>query len=463
MDQVFDLFDRLGASDEQLDFPVVYTSALNGISGIDSENIEKDMSPLLDLIIEKVKSPNVDPIGPFQMQISALDYTSYVGVIGIGRVTRGSISRNTPVTIIDSENKTRSGRVLEIMGNMGVERISLETASAGDIICVTGIDGLNISDTLCSNDKVEALPTLTVDEPTVSMSFQVNDSPFAGLEGKYVTSRNIKERLEKELLHNVALKVEDTDSNDKFKVSGRGELHLSVLIETMRREGFELSVGRPEVVQREIDGIIEEPFESVVIDCEEQHQGSVMEALGKRKGDLKNMVPDGKGRVRLDYIIPARGLIGFRSEFLTMTSGAGILTSVFDHYGQVKIGELESRNNGVLISNVKGKTLAYALYNLQDRGRLMIDANIDVYEGQIVGIHSRGNDLTVNPTKAKQLTNVRASGSDEATILSPPIKYSLEQALEFIEDDELVEVTPESIRLRKKFLQEHERKRAKRL
>ena len=458
LDQVFDLFDRLGASDEQLDFPVVYTSALNGISGIDSENIEKDMSPLLDLIIEKVKSPNVDPIGPFQMQISALDYTSYVGVIGIGRVTRGSISRNTPVTIIDSENKTRSGRVLEIMGNMGVERISLETASAGDIICVTGIDGLNISDTLCSNDKVEALPTLTVDEPTVSMSFQVNDSPFAGLEGKYVTSRNIKERLEKELLHNVALKVEDTDSNDKFKVSGRGELHLSVLIETMRREGFELSVGRPEVVQREIDGIIEEPFESVVIDCEEQHQGSVMEALGKRKGDLKNMVPDGKGRVRLDYIIPARGLIGFRSEFLTMTSGAGILTSVFDHYGQVKIGELESRNNGVLISNVKGKTLAYALYNLQDRGRLMIDANIDVYEGQIVGIHSRGNDLTVNPTKAKQLTNVRASGSDEATILSPPIKYSLEQALEFIEDDELVEVTPESIRLRKKFLQEHERK-----
>jgi GTP-binding protein len=463
LDQVFDLFDRLGASDEQLDFPVVYTSALNGISGIDSENIEKDMSPLLDLIIEKVKSPNVDPIGPFQMQISALDYTSYVGVIGIGRVTRGSISRNTPVTIIDSENKTRSGRVLEIMGNMGVERISLETASAGDIICVTGIDGLNISDTLCSNDKVEALPTLTVDEPTVSMSFQVNDSPFAGLEGKYITSRNIKERLEKELLHNVALKVEDTDSNDKFKVSGRGELHLSVLIETMRREGFELSVGRPEVVQREIDGIIEEPFESVVIDCEEQHQGSVMEALGKRKGDLKNMVPDGKGRVRLDYIIPARGLIGFRSEFLTMTSGAGILTSVFDHYGQVKIGELESRNNGVLISNVKGKTLAYALYNLQDRGRLMIDANIDVYEGQIVGIHSRGNDLTVNPTKAKQLTNVRASGSDEATILSPPIKYSLEQALEFIEDDELVEVTPESIRLRKKFLQEHERKRAKRL
>ncbi len=463
LDQVFDLFDRLGATDEQLDFPVVYASALNGVAGLDSENIENDMSPLLDLIIENVKSPNVDPKGVFQMQISALDYTSYVGVIGIGRVTRGSISRNTFVTIIDSENKTRSGRVLEIMGNMGVERVPLEIASAGDIICVTGIDGLNISETLCGNDKVEALPPLTVDEPTVSMSFQVNDSPFAGLEGKYVTSRNIKERLEKELLHNVALRVENTDSNDKFKVSGRGELHLSVLIETMRREGFELSVGRPEVVQREVEGNIEEPFESVVIDCEEQHQGSVMEALGKRKGDLKNMVPDGKGRVRLDYIIPARGLIGFRSEFLTMTSGSGILTSIFDHYGQVKVGELESRNNGVLISNVKGKTLAYALYNLQGRGRLMIDANMDVYEGQIVGIHSRGNDLTVNPTKAKQLTNVRASGTDEATILSPPIKYTLEQALEFIEDDELVEVTPVSIRLRKKFLQEHERKKANRV
>lgn len=462
LDQVFDLFDRLGATDEQLDFPVVYASALNGIAGLDSENLENDMSPLLNLIIEKVKSPDVDPTGTFQMQISALDYTSYVGVIGIGRISRGCISRNTPVTIIDSKNKTRSGRVLEIMGNMGVERISLEAASAGDIICITGIDGLNISDTLCGNDKIEALPLLTVDEPTVSMSFQVNDSPFAGLEGKYVTSRNIKERLERELLHNVALRVEDTESNDKFKVSGRGELHLSVLIETMRREGFELSVGRPEVVQQEVNGNIQEPFESVVIDCEEQHQGSVMEALGNRKGDLKNMVPDGKGRVRLDYIMPARGLIGFRSEFLTMTSGSGILTSVFDHYGQVKAGGIESRNNGVLVSNVKGKTLAYALYNLQDRGRLMIDANIDVYEGQIVGIHSRGNDLTVNPTKAKQLTNVRASGSDEATILSPPIKYTLEQALEFIEDDELVEVTPISIRLRKKFLKEHERKRANR-
>ena len=462
MDQVFDLFDRLGATDEQLDFPVIYASALNGIAGLEEDNMSEDMTPLLQLILDNVSPPNVDPEGPFQMQISALDYSSYVGVIGVGRVTRGKISRNTPVTVIDSENKTRPGRVLEILGNMGVERVPVEEATAGDIVCITGIDALNISDTLCSPETVEALPQLTVDEPTVSMTFQVNDSPFAGLEGKYVTSRNIKERLDRELLHNVALKVEQGESADKFIVSGRGELHLSVLIETMRREGFEMSVGRPEVVQRIVDGKIEEPFEAVVVDCEEQHQGSVMEALGVRKGDLKNMVPDGKGRVRLDYIIPARGLIGFRSEFLTMTSGTGIITSIFDHYGQVKVGEVQSRTNGVLISNVKGKTLAYALFNLQGRGRLMTDANMEVYEGQVVGIHSRGNDLTVNPTKAKQLTNVRASGTDEATVLSPPIRYTLEQALEFIEDDELVEVTPESIRVRKKFLLEHERKRAAR-
>jgi len=462
MDQVFDLFDRLGATDEQLDFPVIYASALNGIAGLEEDNMSDDMTPLLQLILDNVNPPQVDPEGPFQMQISALDYSSYVGVIGVGRVTRGKIARNTPVTVIDSENKTRPGRVLEILGNMGVERVPVEEATAGDIVCITGIDALNISDTLCSPETVEALPQLTVDEPTVSMTFQVNDSPFAGLEGKYVTSRNIKERLDRELLHNVALKVEPGESADKFIVSGRGELHLSVLIETMRREGFEMSVGRPEVVQRIVDGEIEEPFEAVVVDCEEQHQGSVMEALGVRKGDLKNMVPDGKGRVRLDYIIPARGLIGFRSEFLTMTSGSGILTSIFDHYGEVKVGEVQSRTNGVLISNVKGKTLAYALFNLQGRGRLMTDANMDVYEGQVVGIHSRGNDLTVNPTKAKQLTNVRASGTDEATVLSPPIRYTLEQALEFIEDDELVEVTPESIRVRKKFLLEHERKRAAR-
>jgi len=462
MDQVFDLFDRLGATDEQLDFPVIYASALNGIAGLEEDNMSDDMTPLLQLILDNVSPPKVDPEGPFQMQISALDYSSYVGVIGVGRVTRGKISRNTPVTVIDSENKTRPGRVLEILGNMGVERVPVEEATAGDIVCITGIDALNISDTLCSPETVEALPQLTVDEPTVSMTFQVNDSPFAGLEGKYVTSRNIKERLDRELLHNVALKVEPGESADRFIVSGRGELHLSVLIETMRREGFEMSVGRPEVVQRIVDGKIEEPYEAVVVDCEEQHQGSVMEALGVRKGDLKNMVPDGKGRVRLDYIIPARGLIGFRSEFLTMTSGTGIITSIFDHYGQVKVGEVQSRTNGVLISNVKGKTLAYALFNLQGRGRLMTDANMEVYEGQVVGIHSRGNDLTVNPTKAKQLTNVRASGTDEATVLSPPIRYTLEQALEFIEDDELVEVTPESIRVRKKFLLEHERKRAAR-
>ncbi|MAV76093.1 MAG: translational GTPase TypA [Cellvibrionales bacterium] len=462
MDQVFDLFDRLGATDEQLDFPVVYTSALNGIAGLDENAIGEDMTALLELILDHVKAPTVDANGAFQMQISALDYSSYVGVIGVGRVSRGKIKRNTPVIVVDADNNMRNGRVLDILGNMGVERVPVEEAVAGDIICITGIDGLNISDTLCSPDQVEALPQLTVDEPTVSMTFQVNDSPFAGLEGKFVTSRNIKERLDRELLHNVALRVEQGDSADKFVVSGRGELHLSVLIETMRREGFELSVGRPEVVQRVVDGVVEEPFESVVVDCEEQHQGSVMEAIGTRKGDLKNMVPDGKGRVRLDYIIPARGLIGFRSEFLTMTSGSGILTSIFDHYGQVKVGEVQSRTNGVLISNVKGKTLAYALFNLQDRGRLMIDANIDVYEGQVMGIHSRGNDLTVNPTKAKQLTNVRASGTDEATVLSPPIRYTLEQALEFIEDDELVEVTPESIRIRKKLLLEHERKRAAR-
>lgn len=463
MDQVFDLFDRLGATDEQLDFPVVYASALNGIAGMDEADMADDMSPLLELILDRVEPPEVDVNGPLQMQISALDYSTYVGVIGIGRITRGVAKKNMPVMVVDAEGNKRQGKVLEILGHLGVERVNVDSASAGDIVCITGIDKLNISDTLCAVDHVEALPRLTVDEPTVSMTFQVNDSPFAGQDGKFVTSRNIKERLERELLHNVALRVEPGDSPDKFKVSGRGELHLSVLIETMRREGFELSVGRPEVVQKIIDDVVQEPYEAVVVDCEEQHQGSVMEALGLRKGDLQNMVPDGKGRIRLDYIIPARGLIGFRSEFMTMTSGSGILTSVFDHYGEVKAGEVQSRINGVLISNVKGKTLAYALFNLQDRGRLCIDANVDVYEGQVIGIHSRGNDLTVNPTKAKQLTNVRASGTDEATILSPPIRMTLEQALEFIEDDEIVEVTPQFIRIRKKLLLEHERKRASRV
>lgn len=463
IDQVFDLFDRLGATEEQLDFPVIYASALNGIAGLEEDAMADDMTPLLQLILDKVSPPDVDVDGPFQMQISSMDYSSYVGVIGVGRVSRGTVTKNTQVVVVDIEGNTRQGKVLEVLGNLGVERIPVEVASAGDIVCITGIDALNISDTLCAPGHVEKLPPLTVDEPTVSMTFQVNDSPFAGLDGKYVTSRNIKERLERELLHNVALRVTPGETADKFMVAGRGELHLSVLIETMRREGFELAVGRPEVVQREVNGVIEEPYESVVVDCEEQHQGSVMEALGLRRGDLKDMVPDGKGRVRLDYLIPARGLIGFRSEFLTMTSGSGILTSIFDHYGQVKAGEVQSRGNGVLISNVKGKTLAYALFNLQERGRLSIEANVDVYEGQVVGLHSRGNDLTVNPTKAKQLTNVRASGTDEATILSPAIRMTLEQALEFIEDDELVEVTPQYIRVRKKFLSENERKRAGRI
>ena len=462
VDQVFDLFDNLGASEDQLDFPVVYASALNGVASLDAENMAEDMSPLLDLIVDQVSAPEVDADGSFQMQISALDYSSYVGVIGVGRVTRGSITRNSPVTIVSRDGAQRSGRLLDVLGYLGLERQAVDSATAGDIICITGIESLQISDTICAVDSAEALPPLSVDEPTVSMTFQVNDSPFAGQDGKFVTSRNIRERLERELLHNVALRVDQGDSADKFRVSGRGELHLSVLIESMRREGYELGVSRPEVIQKEVDGAIHEPFENVVIDCEDQHQGAVMEALGERKGDLRDMVPDGKGRVRLEYIMPARGLIGFRSEFMTMTSGSGIMTSVFDHYGEAKAGDIESRINGVLISNVKGKTLAYALYNLQDRGRLMIDANCDVYEGQVVGIHSRGNDLTVNPTKAKQLTNVRASGSDEATILSPPIRHTLEQALEFIDDDELVEVTPSFIRIRKKLLLEHERKRASR-
>ena len=462
VDQVFDLFDRLGATEEQLDFPVIYASALQGIAGLDHEAMAADMQPLFETIVEKVPSPEVNSDGPLQMQISALDYSSYVGVIGVGRITRGELLPNTQVMVVDAEGSTRKGRVLQVMGYLGLERIDVERAEAGDIVCITGVEGLNISDTLCDPAQVEALPPLSVDEPTVSMTFQVNDSPFAGLEGKFVTSRNLKERLERELIHKVALRVEAGDSPDKFKVSGRGELHLSVLIESMRREGFELGVSRPEVIQKEVDGELQEPFEQLVVDCEEQHQGSVMEELGQRRAELEDMVPDGKGRVRLQFIIPARGLIGFRSQFLTMTSGGGILTHVFDHYGPVKNTEIIHRNNGVLVSMVKGKTLAYALFNLQERGRLFIEPNVEVYEGQIVGLHSRGNDLVVNPTKAKQLTNVRASGTDEALILTPPVRHTLEQALEFIEDDELVEVTPQSIRLRKKLLLEHERKRASR-
>ena len=460
MDQVFDLFDRLGATDEQLDFPVIYASALNGIAGNDPDEMADDMTPLFEMIVDKVPAPDVNRDGPFQMQISALDYNSYVGIIGIGRVSRGVVGTNTPVRLIERDGKARNARILKVMGHLGLERVDVEQARAGDIICITGIDNLNISDTLCDPDHPEQMKPLTVDEPTVSMTFQVNDSPFAGQEGKFVTSRNIKDRLERELLHNVALRVEQGADADKFIVSGRGELHLSVLIETMRREGYEMGVSRPEVVIREIDGVPHEPFEQVVIDVEDQHQGSVMEEMGLRKAELKNMVPDGKGRTRLDFIMPARGLIGFRSQFMTMTSGSGILTHIFDHYGPVKDGKVAHRKNGVLVSMVKGKALGYALWNLQERGRLFIGPNVEVYEGQIIGLHSRENDLTVNPTKAKQLTNVRASGTDENIMLTPHIRHTLEQALEFIDDDELVEVTPESIRLRKKKLTEVERRRS---
>jgi len=462
IDQVFDLFDRLGANETQLDFPIVYTSAIQGIAGLDPSDMAGDMTPLFNEIIERVPEPEVDAASPLQMQISALDYSSYVGVIGVGRITRGKLRTNTPVSVVDREGKKRNAKVLQVMGFHGLERVEVSEAEAGDIVCITGIDGLNISDTLCDPANIEALPPLSVDEPTVSMTFQVNDSPFAGKDGKYVTSRNIKERLERELIHNVALRVVQGDSPDKFIVSGRGELHLSVLIESMRREGFELGVSRPEVIRKEVDGVMQEPYEQLVIDCEDQHQGAVMEELGNRRAELENMVPDGNGRVRLEFIVPARGLIGFRSQFLTMTSGGGIMTHVFDHYAPVKNAVIAKRQNGVLVSMVKGKTLAYSLFTLQDRGRLFIDPNIEVYEGQIIGLHSRSNDLTVNPTKAKQLTNIRAAGTDENLLLTPPIRHSLEQALEFIEDDELVEVTPNAIRLRKKLLLEHERKRASR-
>ena len=459
MDQVFDLFDNLGATDEQLDFPIVYTSAMNGIAGLSPDELAEDMQPLFETIVNVVEPPQVDTDGPFRMQISSLDYDNFKGLIGIGRIQRGSVKTNTPVTIVDKEGSKRNGRILQIMGYHGLDRIEVPMAQAGDIVCITGIDALNISDTICDPQNVEALPPLSVDEPTVSMTFQVNNSPFAGKEGKFVTSRNIRERLERELIHNVALRVEDTDSPDKFKVSGRGELHLSVLIENMRREGFELGVSRPEVIVREIEGEKQEPFENVIFDVEEQHQGAVMEQMGYRKGELTNMEVDGKGRIRIEAIVPSRGLIGFRSEFLTITSGTGIMTSSFSHYGPVKTGDVAKRQNGVLISMVNGTVLGYALFNLQERGRMFVSPQTEVYEGMIVGQNSRSDDMVVNPTKAKQLTNVRASGTDDAIILTPPIIFTLEQALEFIEDDELVEVTPKSIRLRKKYLTESERKR----
>ena len=459
MDQVFDLFDNLGATDEQLDFPIVYTSAMNGIAGLSPDELAEDMQPLFETIVNVVEPPQVDTDGPFRMQISSLDYDNFKGLIGIGRIQRGSVKTNTPVTIVDKEGNKRNGRILQIMGYHGLDRIEVPMAQAGDIVCITGIDALNISDTICDPQNVEALPPLSVDEPTVSMTFQVNNSPFAGKEGKFVTSRNIRERLERELIHNVALRVEDTDSPDKFKVSGRGELHLSVLIENMRREGFELGVSRPEVIVREIEGEKQEPFENVIFDVEEQHQGAVMEQMGYRKGELTNMEVDGKGRIRIEAIVPSRGLIGFRSEFLTITSGTGIMTSSFSHYGPVKTGDVAKRQNGVLISMVNGTVLGYALFNLQERGRMFVSPQTEVYEGMIVGQNSRSDDMVVNPTKAKQLSNVRASGTDDAIILTPPIIFTLEQALEFIEDDELVEVTPKSIRLRKKYLTENERKR----
>ena len=462
LDQTFDLFDRLGATDEQLDFPVVYCSGLNGYASFDVDARDGDMTPIFQTIIDKVSAPDVDPDGPLQLQVSSLDYNSYVGVIGVGRITRGKLKTNTQVTIIDVDGKTRNGRVLQVSGYMGLERIEVPEAEAGDIVCFTGIDQLNISDTLCDPACVEAMAPLSVDEPTISMTFQVNNSPFAGKDGKFVTSRQIRERLTKELVHNVALRVEDTEDPDRFRVSGRGELHLSILIENMRREGFELGIARPEVIIREVDGEQQEPYEQLTVDVEENHQGTVMEKLGTRGGDLKDMMPDGKGRVRLDYIIPSRGLIGFRTEFLTATQGSGLIYTVFDHYGPLKKNEFGQRNNGVLVANAAGKALAFALFNLQERGRLFIGHAEEVYEGMVIGIHSRDNDLVVNALKAKQLNNIRAAGTDENLVLTPPIRMTLEQALEFIDDDELVEVTPNFTRVRKKQLKETDRKRASR-
>jgi len=462
LDQTFDLFDRLGATEEQLDFPVVYASGLNGYAGPTEDIREGDMDYLFETIVEKVHPPQVDVEGPFQMQISQLDYNSYVGLIGIGRIVRGRVKTNTQVVIVDREGHRRTGRIMQIFGFLGLQRIETPEATAGDIIAFNGIGELYISDTLCDPNAVEALVPLSVDEPTVSMTFQVNNSPFAGKDGKYVTSRQIKERLERELLHNVALRVKETDDPDKFRVSGRGELHLSILIENMRRDGYELGVSRPEVIIREVDGVRHEPYEQLTVDVEEQHQGTVMERLGMRGGELKDMMPDGKGRVRIDYIIPSRGLIGFRTEFLTATQGTGLIYSVFDSYGPMRKGEFGNRVNGVLIANAAGKALAYALFNLQERGRLFIGHAEEVYEGMVIGIHSRDNDLVVNALKAKQLTNIRAAGTDEALTLVPPIRMTLEQALEFIDEDELVEVTPNHIRIRKRMLLEHDRKRASR-
>ncbi|RDS81085.1 translational GTPase TypA [Dyella monticola] len=466
VEQVWDLFDRLGATPEQMDFPIVYASALNGYASLDENAREGDMTPLYQAIMEHAPKPEVDPTGPFQMRISQLDYNNFVGVIGIGRIQRGTLKKNMPVAVIDRHGKKRQGKVLQVLGFLGLERIEQDSAEAGDIVAISGIQELTISDTVCALDTPEALPALTVDEPTISMTFQVNNSPFAGNKdlsgGKFLTSRQLKDRLEREQVHNVALRVEQGSDADKFLVSGRGELHLSVLIENMRREGYELAVSRPEVIIKDIDGQKMEPFEQLVIDVEETHQGPVMERLGVRKGQLKNMEPDGKGRVRLEYMIPARGLIGFQNQFKTLTQGSGLLFHVFDHYGPKEEGQIAKRLNGVMIANAAGTTPAYSLGPLQDRGKLFAAEGDSIYEGQLVGIHAKDNDLTVNAIKPKPLTNMRASGKDDAIQLTPATKFSLEQALDFIDDDELVEVTPKEIRLRKKHLTENDRKKASR-
>ena len=462
IDQVFDLFVNLGATDVQLDFPIIYASAIQGIAKYELEDESSDMQPLFETIVDKVSPPNVEPDGPLQMQISALDYSNYVGTIGIGRINRGTLKRNMQIKIIDKDNNIRSGKISQILDHLGLARHEVETATAGDIVCVAGIERLNISDTLCDPNHPEALPMLSIDDPTITMTFQVNDSPFAGKDGKYLTSRHLKERLDKELLHNVALRVEPGSDLDKFKVSGRGELHLGILLENMRREGYELAVSRPEVIIKEIDGKQCEPFECVTIDVPEEYQGAIMKSCGERQGMLDTMQSDGKGRVRLDYTMPSRALIGFQGEFLTLSSGTGLIHHVFDHYGPIKAGQIRQRSRGVLISNCPGVALGFALFNLQERGAMFIEPQTHVYEGMIVGLHTRHNDLVVNPTKAKQLTNVRASGTDEHIVLTPTLKFTLEKAIEFIEADELVEITPKSIRLRKKHLKEHERKRAAR-
>lgn len=460
LDQTFELFDKLGASEEQLDFPVVYASALQGYAGLEDDVRDGDMTPLFETILKEVKPPDVDPEGPFQMRVSTLDYNTYVGVIGIGRVQRGSVKPNQRITAIDRHGEQRNARILQVLGFRGLKREEISEARAGDIIAVTGVENLSISDTLCDREAIEALPPLTVDEPTISMTFRVNNSPFSGREGKYLTSRQLRERLLREASHNVALRIEETADAEKFRVSGRGELHLSILIETMRREGYEMAISRPEVILRTVDGETLEPYESLVVDLEADYQGAVMERLGQRRGVLQDMQPDGRGRIRMDYLIPARGLIGFQSEFRTVTAGTGLMFHTFENYGPYNPAPISTRNNGVLISNSTGKAVAYALFNLQDRGRMIIQDGVDVYEGQIIGVHNRGNDLTVNPLKAKQLTNIRTVIKDDNVLLAAPNIMSLEQSLEFIQDDELVEVTPESIRIRKLHLKEHERKAA---